>query len=475
MTKTLLRGACILTMDPAVGDLPKGDVLVDGDRIAAVAPFLEGDGAAVVDGKGMILAPGLINGHIHTWETALRGIGADWAGSDYFNFFHAGLAPLFTPEDTRIGTLMGALAQLDGGVTTIMDFCHNNRTPAHSDAAVEGLQEAGIRAIFGHGTVKNPSVAGQPHFSQVPHPMQEIYRLRRGALSDDNALVTLAMAILGPDYSTLDVCRQDFGAAKDLDIFTTAHVWGRDNRLVPGGYHTIAAEKLLTHKHNIVHGNYFEDDELKVVIDHGASFTSTAACEMSYHVRQPLTGRVRRLGGTPSIGIDSEVSGKGDMFHAMRSELMINRLYANMDTLRRLEAEGANAATPKRAKGTIGTGGSPFEKVSIPTREALYWATMGNARALHLDSRVGSITPGKQADLILIRTDAMHIVSSQDPVQTVVCYAQPSDVDTVMVGGRIVKQNGRLVRQNTQRLKDELRVSAERLLAAAKSAQAGRT
>lgn len=120
-------------MADAIGDLPKGDVLVKGDRIEAVAPVLDVQGDQVIDAAGMIVLTGLVNGHIHTWETALRGIGADWAGSDYFNFFHAGLAPLYTAEDTRIGTLVGALAQLDGGVTTIMDFRQGRHVPLDAD------------------------------------------------------------------------------------------------------------------------------------------------------------------------------------------------------------------------------------------------------------------------------------------------------------------------------------------------------
>ena len=113
------------------------DVLIAGDRIAAVAPRIDSAADRTIDAGGMIVLPGLINAHIHTWETALRGIGGDWAGSDYFNFFHATLAPLYTPHDTFIGTLMGSLAQIDGGVTTILDWCHNNKTPEHTDAAVD--------------------------------------------------------------------------------------------------------------------------------------------------------------------------------------------------------------------------------------------------------------------------------------------------------------------------------------------------
>jgi 5-methylthioadenosine/S-adenosylhomocysteine deaminase len=469
MRTTLIRNACVLSMDPAIGDLPRGDVLVAGDSIAQVAPRIDASADRTIDAAGMVVLPGLINAHIHTWETALRGIGGDWAGSDYFNFFHATLAPLYTPHDTFVGTLVGSLAQMDGGVTTILDWCHNNKTPEHTDAAVDALFESGIRAVFGHGTVKEPPRPGQPHFSQVPHPLGEIHRLRAGRLSRDDALVTLAMAILGPDYSTLEVCRRDFRAARELNLLSTAHVWGKDNRLVAGGYRTIAAEGLLGPDHNVVHANYIADDELRILVDHGASVTSTAAGEMHSHVVEPLSGRVRRVGGRPSIGVDSEVATKGDMFDAMRFALRIHRYYANAETVRRIETT-ADSPEARFARGqkTIGTGGSPIEKVSIPMREALEWATINNARALRLDHRVGSLTPGKQADLILVSQEGLHLISAQDPAQMVVSYAQTTDVDTVMIAGRLVKESGQLRFPALARRKQDLRQSAQRLLRAAK-------
>lgn len=467
MSSVLIKGACILSIDPRIGDLDRGDLLVINERIAEVAPHIDAPADRIIDGTGTVVLPGLINAHVHTWESALRGIGGDWAGSDYFTFFHAKLAPLYTPQDTFIGTLIGSLAQIDAGVTAVFDWCHNNATPAHTDAAIDALFESGVRSVFGHGTVKAHPKPGEPHFSQVPHPISEIRRLRTGRLSGDDGLVKLAMAILGPDYATLEVCRQDFRAARDFGLLSSAHVWGRDNRLVPGGYRTIAAEGLLDADHNATHLNYLEDDELKVLIDSGASITSTTTGEMNNHVRPSVSGRVRRLGGHPSIGTDSEVATKGDMFEAMRSALRIQRLYANMETLRRLE-EGRDGAVAEFARNnlkTIGTGGSFIEKVSFRTREVLEWATINNAKALRIDHLVGSLSPGKQADVIMVRRDALHIVSAQDPVQAVVSYAQSSDVDTVMIAGRIVKEKGKLKFSGLEKRLEELHISAERLLA----------
>ncbi|WJR77265.1 amidohydrolase family protein [Bradyrhizobium sp. NP1] len=463
MKRTLITNGCIISMDPAIGDLATGDILIVGDRIAEIAPRIDAKADETIDAGGQIVLPGLINAHIHSWQTALRGLGGDWAGSDYFNFFHQTLAPRYAPEDTYIGTLVGALAQIDAGVTTIFDWCHNNATPAHTDAAIDALFESGIRALFGHGTVKPKQKPGEPHFSQVPHPVAEIARLRKQRLSGDDGLVTLAMAILGPDYSTIEVCRQDFRLAREFDLLTSAHVWGRPNRLVSGGYRTLAGEGLLGEDHNLVHGNYIADDELKVIVDHGASVTSTAAVELHFHVSEPLTGRVKRMGGFPSIAIDSEVAARGDMFDVMRFALRAQRLFDNQATVKRMEADGSASEFARRNQ-PVGTGGSPISQVSVKTREALEWATLNNAKAMRLDHRIGTLTPGKQADLILIRTDRPHMVSAQDPVQAVVYYAQGSDVDTVLIGGRIVKRDGHLLCDRWDQHKAQLQASAKRLL-----------
>src|SRR5258708_2347467 len=152
MQRILIKGGSVITMDPALGDLPTGDVLIEGARIVAVAPALAAEGARVIDGRDRIVMPGFVNAHIHTWQTGLRGIAGNWTLLEYFRQMHAGLATAFRPEDIFIANLVGALNQLNCGATTIVDWCHNNPTPAHTDAAIEGLIEAGVRAVFAHGS-----------------------------------------------------------------------------------------------------------------------------------------------------------------------------------------------------------------------------------------------------------------------------------------------------------------------------------
>ncbi|MDP6278982.1 MAG: amidohydrolase family protein [Nitrospinota bacterium] len=447
MAKTLIKNATIISMDPGIGDIEGGDILLDGDLIAEVGKLIEAPVAEVLDAEEMIVIPGLVNAHLHTWETALRGIGGDWAGREYFRIVHAGLAPVYTPEDTYLGNLMGALGQLHAGTTTIFDWCHNNATPAHSDAAIDALFEAGARAIFGHGTVKPDPKEGEPHYSRIPHPPGEIKRLRSGRLSGDEALVTMAMAILGPDYSTLEVTLHDFRLAREYGLLSSAHIWGTPDRLVEKGYFLLEKEGLLGPDHNVVHGNYLEEDELRVIVDSGASVTATPPVEMQKHPAESLTGRVLALGGRPSIGADIEIYDGGDMFHVMRFALQSQRIFDN-----------------QRFAASRQTG----EKSILPARRALEWATINNAHALNLEDRIGSITPGKQADLVLIRTGDINMFPVNDAVQAVVFHAGRENVDTVFVAGRKVKEAAALnyPAASISRLKVKLEDSARRLLGA---------
>ncbi|MDO8459044.1 MAG: amidohydrolase family protein, partial [Burkholderiaceae bacterium] len=211
--RTLIRGATVITMD-AQGDLPCGDVLVTGDTITAIAPSLQADDAQLVDASGCILIPGLINAHMHTWQTALRGLAANWTLLAYFQKMHAGLATVFEPQDLYIATLVGALNQLNCGTTTLVDWCHNNPTPQHNDAAIAGLLESGIRAAFFHGTPKPDPKPGERPFWEVPHPRAEVERLLKA--HQGHPLLNVHAAVLGPHYSTLEVALHDFRMAKEL-------------------------------------------------------------------------------------------------------------------------------------------------------------------------------------------------------------------------------------------------------------------
>ena len=435
-----IRNAQILSLDPAIGDIPKGDIVVEGGRISRIGRRLRAPGATVVDASGMIAMPGFVNAHLHTWQTGIRGIAGNWSIRQYLEAMHARIAPRYTADDTYIANLVGALNQIACGATTIFDWCHNNATPAHSDAAIDGLEESGIRAVFGRGSPKPDASEGAVPFTHIPHPRGEIERLRKGRLSSDDARVTLAMAALGPDFSTMEVTEHDFRLAREYGLLVSAHTWGAPTRLNRNGYRRLAKQGLLGPDHNLVHGNFLGDAELKLLVDHGVSVTVTPEVELQMSHGTPLTGRLRSLGARPSLGVDVESNISGDMFTVMRIALQTQR---SLDNKRAVKANGAVAISP---------------------REALEWATIEGARALRLENRIGSLAPGKAADLILIDGSHINLFPVHDPVESVVFHANPSNVDTVMIGGRIVKRGGRLRYRGLRARQEALAKSARRIL-----------
>lgn len=445
MPRLLIKSGTIVTMDRGIPDLPSGDVLIEDDRILAVEPAIEASDAEVIDAANAIVMPGFVDAHLHTWQTCLRGVAADWTILEYLHTMHASIAPGFTPDDIYISTLIGALNQLNSGATTLVDWCHNNSTPAHTDRAIDALEEAGIRAIFMHGSPKPDPKPGQKHFSEIPHPRSELERLRRDRLTTSDALVTLGMAILGPAYSTYEVSRQDLTLAREMGLVVSMHVGGGP-MLTPDGFRRLVAEGLVDDRVNIVHGNSIPADDLRALVEHGATITVTPDIELQMGYGDCLTGRLRALGARPSLGVDIESLIGGDMFTVMHVALQAQRHADNLATLR------ATSKAPDR--------------VSIRCREALEWATINGAQMIGIDHRIGSLTPGKQADLVLLRGDDLNLFPVIDPIPAIVLHANVGNVDTVLVAGRKVKQSGRLIYHDLARKKQVLADASRRILSA---------
>ena len=444
MTKILIKGGTIISLDRKVGDFDKGDIIIEDDKIVKIGRSIRAAEAKIIDAQGMIVMPGFVNAHLHTWQTGLRGIAGNWSIPQYLEHMHGQIAPRYSANDTYLGNLVGALNQIDSGATTIFDWCHNNSTPAHSDAAIEALRETGIRALFGHGSPKPNAKKNQTPYNLIPHPRSEIERLRKSSLSADDALVTLAMAVLGPDFSSWEVTEHDFKLAKEFDLVISAHVWGGPNRMNKDGYQKLAKLKLLDFRHNLVHGVHLSDRELKQVVDYGVSVTVTPEVELQMGHGTPLTGRLRELGVRPSIGIDVESNISGDMFTVMRMTMQNQR---NLD----------NDRIVKQTK-------QPARTLSITPREALEWATIESAKALGLERKIGSLTPGKQADIILINGRGLNLFPVHDPISSVVLHANGSNVDTVLIGGKVKKRNGKLRYRGLDAKMDLLARSSRKIL-----------
>ncbi len=442
MTCTLIKGATIITMD-AQGDLPQGDILVTGDTLTEIAPVIHADDAVVVDGTGFIIIPGLINAHMHTWQTALRGLAANWTLMEYFQKMHAGLALVFTPQDLHIATLVGALNQINCGTTTLADWCHNNPTPEHNDAAISGLLESGIRAAFFHGTAKPDPKPGQTPFWEVPHPRAEVERLLKA--HQGQPLLSVQAAVLGPHYATLSVAMHDFAMAKDLGLIASLHQGGGPAR-TPDGWEKLEAAGLLGDNINIVHGHALTDEQLKRFCGLGMSFSAAAESEMSQGHGFPITGRLKAIGKAPSLGVDLECVLSGDMLTQARVALGMQR---SLDNFAFRNEHGGIPPTS-----------------TVTTREALAWVTVEGARMLKQLHRIGTLAAGKQADLVMVRATDLNMQPVHDAVSTVVMQTSLANIDSVMVAGQWKKRHGQLLNVDLKPKLAALKASGQKIAAA---------
>ena len=446
--KTLIRGAYVITMEDGPGgqgDLPIGDLLVDGDRILEIAPHIQTDAVEVIEAKGSIVIPGLINAHMHTWQTALRGLAANWTLLEYFQKMHAGLATVFTPDDLYVATLVGALNQLNCGTTTLVDWCHNNKTPEHNDAAIAALLASGIRAAFMHGTPKPDPQPGETPFWERKHPRAEVERLLTA--HQGRQLLCIHLAVLGPHYSTLEVAMHDFHMAQDLGLIASMHQGGGPAR-TPHGWEKLESAGLLGSHINIVHGHALSDGQLKRFCDLGMRFSAAPESEMTQGHGYPITGRLLALGHAPSLGVDLESAVSGDMLTQARVALGMQRSLDN--------------AAYRTAHGTL----PPTSTVT--TRQALQWVTVEGARMLGQLDRIGTLKAGKQADLVLVRADAINMQPIHNAVSSVVLQTSLANIDGVMVAGQWKKRHGQLVGVHLPPLLATLQRSGQKIAAALK-------
>jgi len=282
--------------------------------------------------------------------------------------------------------------------------------------------QSGIRATFLHGTPKPDPKPGERPFWEVPHPRAELERLFER--HQGNPLLEIGAAVLGPHYSTLEVALHDFRMARELGHIASVHQGGGAAR-TPEGWDRLEAEGLLGPHVNIVHGHALSDAQLKRFCELGMSFSAAAESEMSQGHGHPITGRLRAFGRAPSLGVDLESVLSGDMITQARIALGMQRALDNFDY--------------RQAQGSI----PPTS--TITAREALSWITLEGAKMLGAEDRIGSLTAGKQADIVLIRASDLNMQPVHEPVSAVVFQASLTNVDSVMVAGAWKKRGGVLL------------------------------
>jgi 5-methylthioadenosine/S-adenosylhomocysteine deaminase len=412
----VFRNATVLTMDDGRRVLEGADVLVDGERIAAVGPALEVPaGTAEIDASGGIVMPGMVDTHRHMWQTAMRGYGADWTLTQYFVWYYLNWGKVFRPQDVYAGNLLSAIESIEAGVTTTVDWSHGLQTTDHADAAVDALTEVPGRFVLAYGNIQ------QGPWEWSASPEFRAFVSRRFTSGDDMLGLQMAFDVTGdPEFPE----RAAFEVARDLGVPVTTHagVWQvtKDDSI-----RLMHENGFMTPSTIYVHAASLSQDSYHRIAATGGSASVATESEQSAGQGYPPTWRLRDHGIPVSLSMDTSVWWSGDLFSAMRTTLGADR------SRNHLEAHG-NQETVTHCR--------------LRAEEVVGWATLGGARALGLDSVVGSLEPGKKADVMLIKNDASPVmIPLLNPYGHVAFQAQRGDVHTVLVNGRVVKYDHRLV------------------------------
>ncbi|WP_224362358.1 amidohydrolase family protein [Hyalangium versicolor] len=415
-TRWLLRGAEVITCDPDSADMSRADVLIENGVIVAIGPHLRADDCRVLELDGKIVMPGFIDTHRHTWQTPLRALGGDWTVMDYLAAVRVKLAPAFRPNDIYAGNLAGALEALDAGITTLVDYSHCIESPEHAEAALQALEDAGIRALFSYGYAAGPQQS--PAFPTLESRIQDARRLRTTRLASDARLVRMGIALTEMQIPW-ESSRAEIRSARELNVPLTAHcsAWPTAG---PSEVQRMAAEGLLGPDVLFVHCTRSSDEDLKRIADSGGSIAVTPESELQMGMGFPVTGRALRNRVRTTLGCDVVSSNGGDLFTAMRLALQVERGQAN-----------ARAGLPRA--------------LELKAAQLLQMVTLDAAEAIGLGRVTGSLRPGKDADLLVLSADALNMTPLNRPRDAVVMQAHAGNVESVMVRGRLLKHRGALL------------------------------
>jgi cytosine/adenosine deaminase-related metal-dependent hydrolase len=403
----VIRGATVLTMDAAIGDFARGDVLVRNGAIIAVAPDIAAPGVSVIDARGMICMPGFIDTHWHLWTSALRPlIRIDDPKLGYQPVTNR-LGQLYTPDDSYRSVRLGLAEGLSAGATTVHNWAHNIRSPAHADAELRAMRELGLRGRLAYGTPM-----GLPDHEAMD--LEGLAKIKREWMPNDGML-TLGICSRNVGDTTnplrgnisVDVARKDWGGARALGLPITMHTSG------PSPIKLMEASGLLGPDLQLIHPLLTTAEERQILAKRGVSYSTSPTGES----RRAASAGVIQLaellqaGVKVSLSIDHTGAYAVDYFQCMRI------LYA-------------------LHQHRVGN------RIPLTSKRLVQLATLDGAVDLGIADRTGSLTPGKRADLILVRTTDINMTPIGDPYEALVTFAQPRNVDTVIADGRILRRGG---------------------------------
>lgn len=421
----VIRGARVLTMDAQLGDLPRGDIVVSDGRIASVGENLPlPPGAAILDGTDRLVIPGFVDTHWHMWTSLFRGYTNHTPDRNYIAVRNR-LGHLVTPQDVYDCVRLTLVEALAAGFTTVHDWAHNMNSPAHADETVRAHRDVPLRARFSYGA---------PHWLRADQTMDlgEVRRVRDQHFGGDTGLLHMGVAMRGPEFggSTPDVWRAEWAHARSLGLPITVHVAEFFDTTQWQAIAKLHGDGLLGPDVNLVHAVHVTPEERDMIRSSGSSVSITPTVEALAGMGVP--GITEYLQAGVPLGLSTDVSATSnpaDMFSLMRTTLALERY-------RTYQRRGHTHTDTKIRELSL----------VLTPQKLLAMATIDGARTLGLDGITGSITPGKQADLAVIRLTDVNLSSSPntDPYQMLVYFGQPSNVETVLVGGKLLKHRGEL-------------------------------
>jgi len=402
--RVLLKGGVVLTLDPNIGDFETADVLIENGKIATVQPEIavSDDSIAVVDTTNKIAIPGFVDTHHHFYQGILRSILTNGLlNPDYNRDVNATLTPAYLPPDAYAGVLVTALGMINNGTTTAVDTSQVNHSPEHSDAAIAGHLESGLRVVYAYARG-----AG----AQAQYP-QDLYRLRRTYFNLDDQLMTLAL--------TANLTMEHFSFAREAGVNTVCHGVNDMNEPL---LMDLGRAGLLRPGDIYLHCSHLSRDAWQLIRESGGGVACSVPAEMSMGHGMPAIQDALDNGMRPSLSSDVGVTMAPDFFTQMRAALTLQRLH-----LHQRARNGEQNLPPL-----------------LTYREVLEFATIEGARCTGLDDKIGTLTPGKEADIVLLKADQLDVWPLNNAPATVVTLMNPSHVDSVFVAGKVKKWRGGL-------------------------------
>jgi cytosine/adenosine deaminase-related metal-dependent hydrolase len=371
--------------------------------------------------------PGLVDSHRHFWQTGTRADSVDHVFWDLVAAQWPKIAAHYGADDVYACVLAGAADALDAGVTTVLDWCHVVNTPEHFEENLRALREIGIRSRLLYGASMSRKL--NEYEGEVEHEDSWAHarQIREREFPSEDALVTYGFAVQGPDVTTMEITGDDVAAARELDLPMGFHVGAPQGPPPKASIKRLHEAGLLGSDMNFSHCCDNTEEEFRLLAEAGGTATACPTLDMAFGMGDPATGRMRDAGLRAAIGVDSVIAASGDLFEEARIGMLYERI-------RRSDTIFATGVDVKSV-----------DQLGFSTREALEAVTINGAHAMWLGDKVGSLTPGKKADVILLRGNDLNLLGLSDLVGTVIGCASRGNVDTVLVGGKIVKRGGKLV------------------------------